>query len=127
MTGLNELDMYRIPKLTGTIPLSIDTLLGFDGQLLRLLLHDPGIVGTLPVMNESISLSQLFAFNTGLSGQLPSLPSSMQLVHLHNCGFSGTLPPLGHLTFLENLTLFNNAIGGHVELPPQVSGQCIIA
>lgn len=114
--------------LSGSIPTSIGKLLSLEsGNLGRILLHNTGIIGTLPPeISSSITLNSVLAFNTGLSGQLPMLPESMQLFHLHNCKLTGTLPPMGHLTTLQNFTLQNNNIGGHIELPAQASTMPIL-
>jgi len=119
LSSLTYLGLYSNPGLSGTIP---DTLVNLNSLTSLALFSNPGLSGTIPAALANCTKLQVFlAFETSLSGQIPTLPPQLSLVMLHNCRFSGQMPSLAHMTRLQNFSVFGNGIGGKLVLPPQAS------
>jgi len=109
LPALREIDANNLPQLTGTLP-PLDGLT----KLTHLYLFDSGISGSLPALPSS--LRELECSRCRLSGPLPGeFPPRLQYLFLEANSISGTLPAsLGRLTSLLELELSDNKLTGPV-------------
>ena len=89
-----------------------------DSCFLSRSLQDNTLVGTILDLSHSMRLQKILLQRNKLSGTLPALPSSVQVLAAHSNELEGDLSTqLKHMTDLQVLSLYNNSFRGSLHLP----------
>jgi hypothetical protein len=102
-------------NLHGTIPESIGNLDALEG----LVLDQNNLTGTIPASISRLHnlVNLRISSNPYLSGSIPALPTSLEMINITGCNLTGTIPEsMSILPKLENLILSDNQLSGTI--PP---------
>jgi hypothetical protein len=91
-----------------------EEILSFE-RLEALHIENANIVGTIPNLNEMVTLKSVSLWGNELTGQIPSFPPGIEVIRLKKNMLNGTIPSsMGQYTNLTALELGNNLLGGTI-------------